>query len=556
MKQTITQIDALVRQRLGELPESPPSTSGWQRLSAALDADPDHQLATTLAGLSPVATSSASGWEALERKLDPLAPADAILATALEGLQPTEVKGWDILEKQLDEEAATAVDAVVVDRLARNVGGVSSGWAALAARLELIGQRRGMIAAGKITEFSLLLSLLLLFVRFGTTLPPTAATPEIPIAEQEQIDVATSTPVLAAVLPAPNANLPVAEEVVLIPETTPSTTAKVTRVAPNSSPRRKAVAPILALAPATAGEETVRIPTPNVVIEEEKELISVEAIPGGKGEVERSTILPHPALSLPAITKEVPMRYHANFFMSPFDVNQVITPATQIGDFDISGDSRITQGFSAGALLDISQGKNGLQIGAIYARRSYIPTALKWYLQEEYPIIEPVKGYSRFRFETISFPVSFKRTVVDAPRWKIGVRVGMTMSVIAKSDFIIPTQDQQDLIDGLNGRLDRLNQAQVAGGGAGRSASLSKSRKLTNPEPGWLEGGSMLENASFYLGGGVTFERVISPRWSIYASPSFSRAVFLNPEEGLGPYNDRIHLGSLRFGGRYLLNNK
>ncbi|MEM1358751.1 MAG: hypothetical protein AAGF89_11145 [Bacteroidota bacterium] len=554
MKQTITQIDALVRQRLGDLPESPPSSSGWQRLSAALDADPDHQLATALAGLTPAATGAASGWEALERKLDPLASADAAVASALEGLQPSEIKGWDALEKKLDEDTAAAVDAVVVDRLARNAAGVSSGWAALAARLELIGQRRGMIAAGKIMEFSLLLSLLLLFVRFGTV-PPTAE-PMAPIAKQEPIAVASSAPIFAALLPTPAAQPLATAKVEPLTEATSPVDNTVLPAQSPSSERRKDLASPQALAPIVSERETAEIATPAVVRAAEKELTAIVSIPGDNGKVERSTILPHPALSLPALTKEVPMRYHANFFVSPFDVNQVITPATQIGDFDISGDSRITQGFSAGALFDISQGKNALQIGAIYSRRSYIPTALKWYQQEEYPIIEPVKGYSRFRFETISFPVSFKRTIVDAPRWKIGLRVGMTMSVIAKSDFIIPSQDQQDLVEALNGRLDRLNQAQSGAGGAGRSASPSKSRKLTNPEPGWFEGGSMLENASFYLGGGITFERVISPRWSIYASPSFSRAVFLNPEEGLGPYNDRIHLGSLRFGGRYLLNNK
>lgn len=552
MKQTINHIDALVRQRLGEIPEAPPTDRGWQRLSAALAADPDHQVATALAGLAQADSGTVSGWEALERKLDPLTSADASIATALENLQPTEVKGWEALAKQLDEETATAVDAVVVDRLARNINGVSSGWAALAARLELIGQRRGMIAAGKITEFSLLLSLLLLFVRFGTVLPTTIV--EAPIAQQEQIAIPTDTPMLAAAIALPSAELATIEKEAPLSKED-AFIAKTPSINPTASSPQQSISPILPLAPAISGEEN-GIGTPEVILEEVEMVLPMAAIPGDNGKAERSTILPHPALTLPKPDKEVPMRYYANIFVSPLDVNQVITPATQIGDFDISGDSRITQGFSAGALFDISQGKNALQVGAIYSRRSYIPTALKWYLQEEYPIIEPVKGYSRFRFETISFPVSFKRTVVEAPRWKIGLRLGMTMSVIAKSDFIIPSQDQNDLVQALNGRLDRINQPQAGAGGAGRSSSLSKSRKLTNPEPGWLEGGSMLENASFYLGGGITIERMISPRWSIYASPSFSRAVFLNPEEGLGPYNDRIHLGSLRFGGRYLLNNK
>jgi hypothetical protein len=72
------------------------------------------------------------------------------------------------------------------------------------------------------------------------------------------------------------------------------------------------------------------------------------------------------------------------------------------------------------------------------------------------------------------------------------------------------------------------------------------------PEKGWLEGGSIFANSSFYLGGGLVVERLMTPRWSLYLSPSFGRVIYLNESRGIGPTNDRIHSGSLRMGSRYL----
>ena len=53
------------------------------------------------------------------------------------------------------------------DQLHRVPTPAPTGWAALAARLELIRERRGRIVAGKVTELALMASLVLLFVRFG-----------------------------------------------------------------------------------------------------------------------------------------------------------------------------------------------------------------------------------------------------------------------------------------------------------------------------------------------------------------------------------------------------
>ncbi|SER35862.1 hypothetical protein [Neolewinella agarilytica] len=559
MNQQNQDFDDLIRKRLGESvpPEKP--VDGWERLSEKMDADTDIQLRAALSGLS--IGQHATGWEHLEQKLDPLAIADKQLADKLTGLEPAAPAGsWEKLSARIDDEVGQEVDAVLVSQLSRELAGAPSGWAALAARLELIGQRRSMVAAWKITEVSLLLSLLLLFVRFGPerVLPAPVLAEEyvsFPIADV-QVEETKATPEVA-----------VSTAVTAINDIartgTPDGKTRQTRPRTGLAARRTP-ALVLPMPAAFAGEEE-QTSAPVAVSQDNEQSAKVDPVASVEGldirPLSRSLSLPSPAVQLPRVDHSEPVRYYANVYSSPFDFNQVVTPANAVREIDISGDDRITRGMSFGLLMDISQGKNGLQIGAIFGRRSYIPTALKWYLEESYPLIEPVKGYSRFIYETISFPLSYQRTFTESDKWRFSGRVGMNMTVIARSSFSIPTEDQELLIDAFNGRADLPGPppavaGEEASGGRSVTTSGSSSRKLVNPDPGWLEGGSMLANSSFYLGGGLQVERLITPRWSIYVSPSFGRVIYLREKQGIGPYNDRIHTGSIRFGGRYLLSRK
>ncbi|WP_273444470.1 hypothetical protein [Neolewinella agarilytica] len=559
MNQQNQDFDDLIRKRLGESvpPEKP--VDGWERLSEKMDADTDIQLRAALSGLS--IGQHATGWEHLEQKLDPLAIADKQLADKLTGLEPAAPAGsWEKLSARIDDEVGQEVDAVLVSQLSCELAGAPSGWAALAARLELIGQRRSMVAAWKITEVSLLLSLLLLFVRFG----PERALPA-PVLAEEYV----SFPIADVQVEETKATPEVAVSTVVtaindIARTgTPDGKTRQTRPRTGLAARRTP-ALVLPMPAAFAGEEE-QTSAPVAVSQDNEQSAKVDPVASVERldirPLSRSLSLPSPAVQLPRVDHSEPVRYYANVYSSPFDFNQVVTPANAVREIDISGDDRITRGMSFGLLMDISQGKNGLQIGAIFGRRSYIPTALKWYLEESYPLIEPVKGYSRFIYETISFPLSYQRTFTESDKWRFSGRVGMNMTVIARSSFSIPTEDQELLIDAFNGRADLPGPppavaGEEASGGRSVTTSGSSSRKLVNPDPGWLEGGSMLANSSFYLGGGLQVERLITPRWSIYVSPSFGRVIYLREKQGIGPYNDRIHTGSIRFGGRYLLSRK
>lgn len=542
MNKSTNNLDALLRRRLlQELPPATPPPGGWAALKRELDADVDLQLQQALTGL---AAAPATGWQALEQKLDPRSVQDTELAEKLNALQPTVLPtSWDSLAARMDAEQEEVVDAIVTDRLARAGTGMTSGWAALAARLELIGWRRGVVSAWKIMEGAFLLSFLLLLLRFGPTHnePAFPAVLSEPIAELETLtDSQPAEPTTNAIVDQPEAPATLTF-VSYQPEKT------VVPSEENNPPE------VLAFSPAE--EQPVAPERVSTELKHAEASPQIAALP--IKQLTKATRLPSPALQLPEIENGEPVRYYINAFVSPFDINEVVTPATSIGQFDISGDRRFTQGASIGLLFDVQQGKNGLQIGAIYSRRSYIPSALKWYLQDEYEhtAFEPVKGYSRFRYANITFPFNYKRTVLKGNKWHVSARLGMSLSVIAHSSF----EGQEDVVDGFNALAIRAGNTPALYDNSrslAREADFSGRHQLENPPKGWLEGGSILTNSSFYLGGGVVVERLLDPRWSVYVSPSFGRVVYLQQDEGIGPYNDKIHIGNLRFGSRYRFGGK
>lgn len=557
-------IDDLVRERLQTLPPAAPPPGGWAALQREMDADTDLQLSRALTGLA--AGNSPVGWEALQRKMDPRSAADQQLAERLNGLNTAIPTGWEVLAARMDRENDEAVDTIVTDGLALTEPVVTSGWAALAARLELIGWRRSTVAAWKVTEACLLLSLVLLFIRFGPSPYPASTFAELtegfPLRQLELTggkEEASSGPKtvveVTAAVPSP------AEETkaVATSETRMKSAVPVVKV----STRSASGVPDQAVAalPATPDASVLSYDTPPSFLIAEADPLREKIYLPGKisaltiSDLKTSLYPPSPALTLPRQDDTEPILYYLNIFVSPYDLNEVITPATEIGEVDISPDRRFTYGKSAGILVDAVQGKSALQFGAVYARRSYIPTALKWYLRDEFPIVEPLKGFSRFVYESIDFQLNYKRSLIESSKWRFSGRIGMSMNVVAYSDFI----GKDEVIENLNDRFDDFELRSPIDpeiSSSGRSSNTADKKRLVDPPNGWWEGGSALENSSLYVNGGFVMERLMNERWSVYVSPSFSRVVYLKKDQGIGPFKDRINPVALRLGSRYHFGGK
>ena len=538
MKNHQDAFDELMRAGLSSLPPQTATDAGWERLHTALNHPEDALLRGALSSLPAAAVT---GWDALEAKLPTRSPADIDLADKLATLQPTLTAGsWEALADRLEVETEAAVDEIVGDtlRTATTVG-APTGWAALAARLELIRERRHYVVATKLTELCLLTSLVLLFLRFAPLSPyappvATQITPADPItaAAEEQ----PTTPEIAAIDSAP-------QDVASV--TTP------TRSVPYVPARVAGVTPTFVL---SISERDVQLP-PVVLpaLTRKAPLVAPLALLPLRRDVRR----PHPSLRMPPLEgSERPLRTYLDVFVSPFDVNHVITkrdePTTEL---EVDEGNRLVQGASVGALIGLTRGHSGVQFGLIYSETSYIPSSLIEVSGLPPGPIQPVKGYSRFRFGFLNLPISYNQVLRENDHWRLSAMATATVSINIASEFI---NEDPDLV----ASVQRWEERQAANNAINRSNPYAR-KDFTDPSPGWFQGGSLFDNTNLYLGGGLMVERLISNRSSIFLSPSIRRAVYFKNQEqgkkeapGIGPYNDRIHGGQLRFGLRHLLSSK
>ena len=494
--------DDLIRQRIDELPAALPS--GWDELADRLDAPADAALAGKLATIAPAAAPLAGSWQDLAGKLDALEaagsqhPLDATITTGLEQATPTAV----------------------------------SGWAQLAARLELTGRRREMVACVTITEAALMLSFLVLMLRFG------------PVTRQVHPPQPTADLLNGTSFP-----VGLAESTGVQPEAVEARAAAKASVATTADDRK----PAIGLIPSAVYIEQIGHPPvlPAIIYD------GVDAVDGvalNNYRVAGTTPLPAPTAP-ELLPNGAPVHYYLNLFVSPVDVNDVFT--FQNRSIGVLNDRRIlSTGFSAGLLFDVTQEKNGLQTGIIYGKRSYVPAEIL-NLEEDTQTTNPADDvrYGRLTYHTVSLPLNYQREFSASDKWRVSAGVGLAMNVILQSEFRLTSDASlEDLDQAVDFFVNNLNKS---GKPSGRTASARSISEVRRPDPGYLEGGSLLENSSLYLSGTLQLERIVNNRMSFYVSPTVSRLVTISKfDGGKGPLEDRIHNTMFRFGTRIRLTNK
>lgn len=495
--------DDLIRQRIDELPPAP--ARGWDALASRLDA-----------GAATV---------------DPSA-ADNLVAEKLSSLAPLPPAGsWDVFAKKLaTAEAATVdqVDELVSTGLRQSAPATVSGWALLAARLETIGKRREMVACMKVTEAAFLLSMLLLYVQFAPTTIDTER-------------VATFPSVAAAV-----AEVEVVEHVVEQVERTPVVEAA----------RSASVATRVPLLPTPSVDQLRVASTISLATAEPAKARPAAATIGTSGTVEprRLTTALQPALELPLVDHPEPIRYYVNAFVSPVDVNQIVTKEDlSLGIYD---QSALSRGYSAGVLVDVMQGKNGIQTGVFYGYRSYVPAEILRLQRFRSVEVEGKVRYGRLRYHTVSIPLNYERVISRTDNWQVTLGVGAAANLILSSEFRL--QGDHTLQD-LERQIAEFRELPLVKSRAGLKALRNDSgrRDILYPNAGALEGGSLVDNTGLYLSSHLRVERLLDSRWSLYFSPTVSRLFTLREGSGgKGPLQDRIHNAMLRVGTRYRLTGK
>ena len=464
---------------------------------------------------APPATPSAAGWERLERQLDAPLPGETEIAEVLKQHEPTTV----------------------------------SGWAVLADKLELIGRRRELIAALKITEVALLTSVLLLLFQHqsiftGTELSQHGFPAPVPATASLPSPADASRP-----LPLPEATVSSATELKsAVKLRTPLSTPPPAVVAPLSRPDIPVVTsgagsefPLPSSAPIRTPSAPEALPQPAI-----QPLTSA------------ASTQPAPPLQLQPLQKHPRSEYYLNVFYSPLDLTEVSTRTTYFQasndrTYEIAGERRLTYGSSMGLSLDIEKGNLGLQVGLIYGTRSYTPTPLLYLIEEVglgTTVEDPEAAYSKIVFNSISVPVNAVQTVYRHPDWRVSLRFGGALNTIVESRFDAENGDRVQISE-----LRRFSSLLPPNNSNGRAVSRQRPLvDVTDVERGWLEGGSFLANSRLEVGGGLLVERLLfDGGLSLYVQPTMNRTLYINAESGVGPYTDRLHAYQIRVGSRISL---
>lgn len=515
----------------------------------------DEQIRQELDSLQP--DYLPQSWDKLSDRLsetpDPAQAADdERVRDALNSVTPVyETSSWEALSNKIDKRNNAGADEIIIDRLDRLAAPTyrAGSWALLAARLELISQRRSCLTALKITEFSLLLSALLLFWNFFPYGGFNSETSETIIAENAfPLPLLPTTGTANVVNPTTDFSItpnPLSVERGYSSQESSAIVANTSRVnlsATTSSNSER----VLASLPTISSFVSLPVGELAPGINLENEIASIEGI---EFTPYLPKTIPQPALNLLRNNKKEGI-HSLRIFVSPWDFNRVVTPAFSVSDKEIERDVRLSHGFSAGVLFDHDHDKNGHSYGVIYGRRSYVPTVfanVEGNAQTTVPSpLQPRDtNYSRIIFHTVSLPFNYQRALYDNGRWRLTATAGLEANVVLSSKFYkSPNFDEN-----INNYLRNSSPIGVA-----RSAKNPLSKEdLTNPEEGLLQGGSALRNSSLYFTAGFSLERKLSEFSSVFIAPQFSRALYYRRDTGLGPFDDRIHPNSIRFGARYRL---
>lgn len=226
--------------------------------------------------------------------------------------------------------------------------------------------------------------------------------------------------------------------------------------------------------------------------------------------------------------------FRIGFAGSP-DYNRIITPEIDIPGRDTAiGLDRYSLGYSGGFSFGIERGRWEIELGALYAVRSYenLPIiALAGNIREGYQGVSLKKN----ELNMLNVPLHFRYNVFVHDKWRIYALTGGSISSILQANYYV-----------VNEEAFNLNFAPRPSTDGARTALTNELLNSERPQ-GILEGGRFWNNTSIQLDVGFGLERYMSHRWSIFAQPTYQHAVF-SPFRGFGPYRDRIHSMSILMG--------
>ncbi|MEM6965760.1 MAG: hypothetical protein AAF573_13415 [Bacteroidota bacterium] len=262
-----------------------------------------------------------------------------------------------------------------------------------------------------------------------------------------------------------------------------------------------------------------------------------QSVFGKKSIIQIATLPPFPSTVLPWESQYVApefrkrkLRTHEITFSmyTSADYNFVSSDFynTKIRSWDTYDRGRF--GYSGGFALGFTLNRFTVETGAAYNYISYTQrdeanlfgTFGGGYIEEQWEDAE---------ISMIQIPLNVHFAFLNKKRWKMYSLLGAGLHMAAQNNF--------------NFQLEDLSQTATRSPVAEQSEIANESAAFR----GILEGGNFRENSYLTANLGFGLERKFTYRWSLFVQPVYQHYFLF---EGIGPNQDRIHSGSIRFGAK------
>lgn len=250
-------------------------------------------------------------------------------------------------------------------------------------------------------------------------------------------------------------------------------------------------------------------------------------------------LLPERDLPLEKALQQHPLprkRFVRIGMMGASDYNRIITPPVRVNT-DIVSLDRYAIGYSGGITVGFESGRLEVETGFIYTAKRYYPLQV---LYIEGSLKDGIfgGGIKQTEFDIVQVPLNFRYNFLSRDRWRIYGLAGASLHLVAQANYYIADLDD----------YAEENQNFPPPRNGGRNDN-ERPEGLENQDfqQGFLEGGNWLDNSYIGVNIGAGIERYMSPRWSLFAQPTYYHSLYY-PNQGLGPVSDRIHTMSLFMG--------
>ncbi len=208
----------------------------------------------------------------------------------------------------------------------------------------------------------------------------------------------------------------------------------------------------------------------------------------------------------------------ANYVMTPYNPKKFLPAYDQF-----------FPGYGGGISIAYSIGRWAFETGGIYSSMYYTPDQFRIDLnngdfEEGWSGI----GFKDAQLEIIKVPLNIRYEYANIRNWRFYAATGVTAHVAMYQQYSFQKQYKGDPSNNFFGPPPSP---------APGEASPAEQQALYR---GYLENGSLQENAYLSANLGIGLERFLSPRWSVFFQPNYQHQLF-SRSKGFGPNEDRFN---------------